>query len=403
MLFADAGPEAAGSKPDFKITMEQLEKHPEIGLVSVGIAGLLLLILLGSLAVWTLYFSRRSSAKPILPVEPWKPRVWGFLDLVLIFLLAFIAQTIGLKAWAAFSGSDLKALAKEDDFPLSAMAIGSLCNVAVMLITMGYLVLRYRVSLEHLGFGLRSLGKRVWLGLLAAAMWIPVVWIIMAISSAGLSTEYNHPLLERLGDESTIKAYLLAVFAAVVVAPITEEFLFRVMLQGWLESLPWSFRNLNWLTGASEAAREADLPMAITPDTSPVIADGADPTLSARPAEAAVMAEQLPTVESANDVTPLQENATVNPYGTANPDAGVPPRLTIEPPMWPVFVSGVLFGLAHLGYGTSFIPLSILGIVLGLLYRATHSIWPSFTVHFALNLIAMLMLGASLVIRAALQ
>ena len=64
-------------------------------------------------------------------------------------------------------------------------------------------------------------------------------------------------------------------------------------------------------------------------------------------------------------------------------------------------MTGILFGLAHWGYGLSFIPLIVLGIVLGMLYRATHSIWPCFLVHFALNSTSMLGLGLSILLERA--
>ncbi len=77
--------------------------------------------------------------------------------------------------------------------------------------------------------------------------------------------------------------------------------------------------------------------------------------------------------------------------------AAQPQRL---PPLWPALVTGVLFGLAHLGYGLSFIPLIVLGIILGLLYRATHSIWPSLMVHFILNSSSMIALGIGILIES---
>ena len=71
------------------------------------------------------------------------------------------------------------------------------------------------------------------------------------------------------------------------------------------------------------------------------------------------------------------------------------------PPLWPSLVTGTLFGLAHFGYGLSFIPLIVLGILLGLLYRATHSIWPSLVVHVMLNGSSMTALGVAILIEQA--
>ena len=77
------------------------------------------------------------------------------------------------------------------------------------------------------------------------------------------------------------------------------------------------------------------------------------------------------------------------------------PVADLVPPVWPSVVTGILFGLAHWGYGLSFIPLIVLGIVLGLVYRATHSIWPCILIHAMLNGTSMLALGATILIQRA--
>lgn len=49
---------------------------------------------------------------------------------------------------------------------------------------------------------------------------------------------YQHPIIDYLNEHSDPRAIALVVLAAIVVAPIAEEFLFRRVLQGWLETLP---------------------------------------------------------------------------------------------------------------------------------------------------------------------
>jgi membrane protease YdiL (CAAX protease family) len=44
-----------------------------------------------------------------------------------------------------------------------------------------------------------------------------------------------------------------------------------------------------------------------------------------------------------------------------------------------------------------------LGIILGMLYRATHSIWPSLTVHFILNFLSILGLGLASYLKSLQQ
>jgi hypothetical protein len=213
----------------------------------------------------------------------------------------------------------------------------------------------------------------------------------MGLVSTGLNEEYDHPLLDRMTEEGTLSAFLFGLFSAVIAAPLSEEFLFRVMLQGWLQSIPFSWQRLWWFTGASERQRD-----------------------KVRAVEAFVLDENssdaVPQVLSpANADSPY---APPVPLATVVPDAAAAQSVSVAdasvpiapaPPIWPVFVSGTLFGLAHWGYGLSFVPLILLGIVLGFLYRATHSIWPGLVVHFILNSIAITSLGILTYVKEVVQ
>jgi membrane protease YdiL (CAAX protease family) len=346
------------------LSPEQLQQHPELTLLLMLFSGLILALLAGSISLWLVTLGRMRRGETVLRVEPWTPRVWGLLDLILVAAAVIVAQMVGIKLWAAANGLGLDQLRKEADFPLSAMAVGSLSYLVVLALAIAWLKFRYHATLAHIGISADRLKQNLRTGLAAAILSLPVVYTIMAIVSASFDQQYDHPLLERMAEEGSLGAYLLATFCAVIAAPITEEFLFRVLLQGWLESIPWR-RHLEWFTGALEPAGTIALPLSGTDRDAAELAGG----VSDEAADAA-----------------QAEGAAANPY---------------TPPLWPVFVSGTLFGLAHWEYGLSFVPLIVLGIILGLLYRAKHSIWPSFVVHFALNLITMLQLGLSMLVQAA--
>jgi hypothetical protein len=55
---------------------------------------------------------------------------------------------------------------------------------------------------------------------------------------------------------------------------------------------------------------------------------------------------------------------------------------------WGVFISALLFALAHLQPG-SLVPIFILGLLLAWLYNKTKSIWPCIFAHFVYNSIAL--------------
>lgn len=401
---------------ELELTAEQLQQHPELALLIAIFSSLILAIFVGSAILWFITFGRLQRGESLLRVEPWTPRVWGLLDLILAAGLVIVGQSISIKLWAMASGVELNELREEADFPLAAMAVASVSYLIAMLLITIWLVLRYGVSFAHVGLAGRRFVSNLIVGVAAALLSLPIVYVVMAAISASFSEQYDHPLLDRMAEEGSGFAFALAFFCAVIVAPITEEFFFRVLLQGWLQSIPWRTSGLQWFTGAREPARRFEasagdpgaIPLAtLVKEDGSALAPAADaknpyatsgePHVTGHALDRAFSAG--PDYSRGQDYVagpelPLAAGQKNDLISSAIGDGGV------RPPLWPVFISGALFGLAHWGYGLSFIPLILLGVVLGLLYRATHSIWPSFVVHFTLNLISMLGLGLSMLIKA---
>ena len=385
-------------KEESEISQALLEANPHIAVILFLFGLLILLIFAGFISLWSTALMRWYRGAAILTVERWKPRAWGLVDVLLVLGAAIVGQAVLIPIWIKLSGADFRKMLETDSMSLSVMAVGSTSYLLAMLVGICWLLLRYGVNFKHIGLSLRKLLPNVGLGLAAAAMTLPVVALVSMGVSEGLDADYDHPLINELKKEGTLSAYLLAVFCAVLVAPLVEEFFFRVMLQGWLESVPWSWRGWWWLLGAnanqaaglisdsaapgSLAAVALDTPMS-PPNLSepPVIAN---PYLPIAPSEAT-----SPYQPSADSLSPSIDVASSSE------------TIEAKPPLWPTFVVGTLFGLAHFDYGLSFIPLILLGIVLGLLYRAKHSIWPCFVLHFALNSISMVSLGIALLVEAA--
>lgn len=386
-------------------TAEQLQQHPEAAILFYLFGMLLLLVLVGGAIMWFTTLRRWRSGKPLLVIEPWTPRVWGLVDLIVVAVLIVAGQRTGIRLWARITQTDIGALQQEADFPLSAMAVGSVSNLVVMLLTTLWLMLRYGASLKHIGFTSGRFFRLIGLGFGAALLSLPLMYAIMALISLGVNEQYDHPLLNRMIKEGSLSAYLMAAFCAVAAAPLTEEFLFRVLFQGWLQSLPWSGQGAWWLLGASEQTRSA---ASVQPGYYFGVAPlASSPTGATTAAEVSRLEGDLDQSHPTHVSAPTRQNPYEIPARAVEP-GGLPPivlgaEATITPPLWPAFVSGTLFGLAHWGYGLSFIPLIILGIILGLLYRAKHSIWPSFVVHFLLNLIAILGLGVSVYVKSITQ
>lgn len=138
----------------------------------------------------------------------------------------------------------------------------------------------------------------------------------------------QHPLIEHLRDHPDGAAFLIAAFTAVIVAPITEEFLFRGVLQGWLE------RVAAWMRSRREY--------------------------------------------------PLDSNAPE--------DAATMPMATRGLLLWPIVVSSLVFALMHYSHGVAWVPLFFFALALGYLFQRTGSLIAPIVLHVSLNATTMLIL-----------
>lgn len=360
-----------------KITPELLQQNPALAIAMTAFVVLFSVMAVGALSSWVMLIVNLVQGKSVLPVEPWKPRSWGLIDLIMTVVLVVVCQigfTLAFARLTGFRREDLEA----DAIPLDLAAAAGLGNLAAMFAAILWLVFRHRVGVAHAGFSSQRLGKNLLLGMVSALIVLPLLYIVMAVVSLSFKQDYDHPLLQAMLEQGSLNAFLLACLSAVIIAPITEEFLFRVLIQGWLQSIPSrSFRQI--LFGAPEVA---------THDSELI--------------DAEVVAYASPVSVIAIEQNPFlpQINIVGSSVGAIGSNA-IGSETLGKPPIWPAILTGTLFGLAHFEYGLSFIPLIGLGIFLGFLYRATHSIWPSLVVHFTLNSMSMLALGVNMMMEQA--
>jgi len=75
----------------------------------------------------------------------------------------------------------------------------------------------------------------------------PDVAAMAALPSGDAKPTTEHDILVLLREERGPASLFICLLAAVVVAPVTEEVFFRLLLQGWLERVERSWRGLPWL------------------------------------------------------------------------------------------------------------------------------------------------------------
>ena len=108
-------------------------------------------------------------------------------------------------------------------------------NLLVCITWLMIIMLRTRATLEDIGIQFTQLISDVKLGVFAFIILCVPVFSTQAFFT--MFYESEHPLLQTLEENPQLDLFFYACFAAVIAAPIAEEFAFRVILQGWLEKV----------------------------------------------------------------------------------------------------------------------------------------------------------------------
>lgn len=202
-----------------------------------------------------------------------------------------------------------------------------------------------------------------------------------------------HPLIVLMGERRSAAVLLLAVAVAVVAAPIAEEFFFRLLLQGWLESLERRLRR--W----SPAVRR--LPGLLPVGSVAILFAAVHVRVGPPPTDADWLVHVLAVYAVAETVTVLVGVGLIwSTSGAGAVDFGFVPSK-----FWPDVRLGVLAfvamavpifaikfalqpiavhepALAPIVDPVALLPLAL---ALGVLYYRTHRIVPSIVMHMALN------------------
>jgi membrane protease YdiL (CAAX protease family) len=337
--------------------------------------------------VWYTVFTRLVRREPVLEHEPRRLASWGFIDLFIFLLVLFVAMAVLMLAFRAALGAPLETAAIGDDdnrTRLYLMLISAVGQLIAAGLTAAFILLRTGCNWRDLGLSREDFVRDVRLGATAfCALAIPTFVI------QGILTRFwpsVHPLIESLKVDKDPQFLAIGLFAAVIAAPLTEEFAFRVLFQGWLEKMfdPAAIFRPGFAQSLfiGQSLR--------TPQYVPIEVELIQAEL-ARPEEPRSIYLGPP---------PPEEPPRLNPYVAPRALSSDPDDQTIVPPNFPAWLTDIvpitataaLFAVMHIAHGPDFIPLFVLALGLGYLYRRTHRITPSLVVHFLLNLMSMTML-----------
>lgn len=193
---------------------------------------------------------RYRTGEALIPQLPESPVPWDGLMVVSLFCMFLLCQGLCVAAAQAMfpAGDQSPQVMETGNATTDITVVGSesadklgyilLANAVAMLVftCIAALILRIRgASWEDLGFrdpkpqeGLR----------LAVVTWVIIVPPLLTLAAFldQFVEPYSHPIIDFLQVDKSVWSISLVIGVAVVAAPIAEEFFFRRILQGWLET-----------------------------------------------------------------------------------------------------------------------------------------------------------------------
>lgn len=331
-----------------------------------------------SLAFWVLAFRRMRAGQPLLPWTPREPAPWNLVDLLsvaIVFLLAISAASW----WMSFDVDPKAAELELEDLPVDQQ-IGILASIAcasmfALMISIAIVRLRTGATIRDFGIDTTSILSDLRLSIVAFTMLTLPMLAIQGTLTLLIQPEDRHPFIDMIMESPDFRFLGVITFSAIIVAPLTEEFLFRVLLLGWLERV----------VAFSNATRFPNPDRSESPlHTQHLPAEESDRTATSSPAAESIEFEFQ--AEEEEEIGHLPGSATVDGLGQHPDSAEIPEKM----PFWwvSIAVSGLLFGLAHWGQGVAPVALVFLGCGLGYIYQRTHRVLPCILVHFLVNLFA---------------
>lgn len=186
---------------------------------------LLILAFVASLAVWG--YSLHCWSRGRSPVA-WRPRevvTWSGQEVVVGALVFFALPFVVVQV--------LPATVAETPRTLAASVVA---NGLMLLLLPAFLTAFSASRWSDLGLPRNGIRRDVLYGLAALlAAVLPVSAVQFVVRKYVAAEDQVHTIVKLLQQDSTSAMWLLAFVSAVVLAPLSEELLFRVVLQGWLE------------------------------------------------------------------------------------------------------------------------------------------------------------------------
>ncbi|MHC5537247.1 lysostaphin resistance A-like protein [Singulisphaera rosea] len=234
--------------------------------------------------------------------------------------------------------------------PADLMLISSIANTLLLIGIPLLLQATSRANLADFGLTRTAFAAQARFGVWAFLLFSPVVYSInglMVVLSKALGYEpIKHPLEEMVRKEFSGWTALLAVISGVVLAPLAEELFFRGVFQSWLSK-------------AIRRGRKRNVPD-LEADAGSVLAG-------------------LPSESGTHGNSPVPD--------LVYDDVGLKPLK-----FWPILLTSAFFALVHAEQWPAPVPLFVLSLGLGLVYKVSGSLVSSIVMHALFNSLSTLFL-----------
>lgn len=342
-------------------------------MIAVQIVNLIMVLIpAGSLVAWTVAASRHYEGRPLLNHEPRRLVPWGFVDLILLIAALIAVQLVFVGSARALLGISFTERLSDMSprYQAGVMTLFSVATFVAWLIGMEWMRWRHDASWHDLGWQRDKAQEDTVVGLVAYLMLITPVFAIQFILTRWMETK--HPLIELLRENPDPWFFVFSGFAAVIIAPIVEEYFFRVFLQGWLE-------NVVVVTRAKEPV--------------PRLAESLWRGTATRQFHLTAVDLSEQSEDDVHDLVPVDNPSEEIAVGSQ----GVPSLDDLQPgrTWFPIVVSAALFAMAHVSHGPDPIPLFFLALGLGYIYQRTHRVLPCIVIHMLVNGVSMFLLWVS--------
>jgi membrane protease YdiL (CAAX protease family) len=227
-------------------------------------------IWVGSASCWIWLLASFAKRKAVLPIEPREQVPWTGFDLLGLLLLAIL-----MSAAISYYGFQVVEvpLPTQGEALTSAQSIVALTSDAgtkLSFVALAAILLHYRVCATAVDFGVRlgSLGRDISTGLIVFLLLAPILFGIQFFFDQVLGIRYVHPIITAVNQHPSKAMFLASLVSAVIAAPLAEEFVFRVLIQGWLEKCEVMLAQRNDAPQNPDGVSEIDrreLPLGVLP------------------------------------------------------------------------------------------------------------------------------------------